>query len=274
MIPKISIVSAYYNRKKALWRTLKTMEKSHFKDFEFIIIDDASDSSQRIEDLAEEFNFIRLVRIEPKDKHHVNPCIPFNLGFSLVTGNIVIIQSPECLHMGDVLSFVANNSKDNQYLVFSCYSLSNSVDNKLNSVDFSLPLIELEPSIINAVGSFSNKSCDEIGRYDSWYAHPIYRPSHFNFLVSMPTKDLYDLGGFDERFANGHAFDDTEFVSRIYKKKMDIRLIEKPFCLHQFHRSVLQEISNFRAREMRNKELYEECIKSSHYKVKNSFLGK
>ena len=268
----ISIVSAYYNRKKALWRTLKTIEKSDFKNFEFIIVDDASDSSQRIEDLAEEFDFIKLVRIEPEDKHHINPCIPFNLGFSLVTGDIVIIQSPECLHMGDVLNFVANTSKDNQYLVFSCYSLSNNIDNKLNFVDFNLPLVELELAIINAIGEFSTKSCDIVGRYDSWYAHPIYRPSYFNFLVSMSTKDLRELGGFDERFADGHAYDDTEFVSRINKKKMDIKLIEKPFCLHQFHQSVLHNVPDFMAKEIKNRKLYEECVKLPHYKVENSFL--
>lgn len=272
MIPKISIVSAYYNRKKALWRTLKTIEKSSFKNFEFIIVDDASDSSQRIEDFVDEFNFIRLVRIEPENKHHINPCIPFNLGFSLVTGDIAIIQAPECLHMGDVLDFVANNSKDNQYLAFCCYSLSNKTSNKLDSVDFNLPLLELEFSISNVIGSFHPRSTTDVGKDDSWFVHPVYRPAHYNFLTSMTTKDLRELGGFDERFASGYAFDDTEFASRISKKKMDIKFVERPLCLHHFHD--YYTVPNLSVKETRNRILYNECIKSPHYKIKNSFLDK
>lgn len=273
-MPKISIVAAYYNRKKALWRTLKTIEKSSFKNFEFIIVDDASDSSQRIEDFVEEFNFIRLVRIEPKDKHHINPCIPFNLGFSLVTGDIVIIQSPECLHVGDVLDFVANNSNNNQYLVFCCYSLSSNTSDKLDLVDFDLSALELKSSVTNAVGIFRPKSTVDVGKDDSWLVHPIYRPVHYNFLTSMTTEDLYDLGGFDEKFAEGYAFDDTEFASRIEKKKMDIKFVEKPFCFHHFHSPAGQEIPGLCAKEARNRMLYEECVKSSQYKVENSFLVK
>lgn len=272
MMPKISIVTAYYNRKKVLWRTLKTIEKSSFKNFEFIIVDDASDSSQRIEDFAEEFSFIRLVRIEPEDKHHINPCIPFNLGFSLVTGDIVIIQSPECLHMGDVLDFVVNNSKDNQYLVFCCYSLSSNTSDKLDLVNFDLPAPELESSISNAIGSFHPRSTVDVGKDDSWIVHPVYRPAHYNFLTSMTTKNLLCLGGFDERFADGYSFDDTEFAARISKKRMDIKFVEKPLCIHDFHGPVQQKISNISVKEARNRMLYEECVKSSYYKVKNSFL--
>lgn len=274
MIKKISIVTAYYNRKKTLWRTLKSIEKSTYKNFEFIIIDDASDPSQRIEDFVEEFNFIRLVRIKPEDKHHMNPCIPFNMGFSLITGNIVIIQAPECLHVGDVLDFVANNSKNNQYLVFSCYSLGKEVDTKLNSIDYNLPLAEFKHSITSAIGNFSNKGCEEGGRYDSWFIHPIYRPAQLNFLSSIMTKDLWSLGGFNERFANGYAFEDSEFVERINKKKMDVKLIKEPFCIHSFHSPADQDIANLYSKELKNKKLYMECAKSSNYKIENSFLNK
>ena len=271
-MPKISIVSAYYNRRKALWRTLKTIEKSSFKDFEYIIVDDASNSFNRIEDFVDEFDFIRLVRIEPEDKRHTNPCIPFNLGFSLVKGDMVIIQAPECLHIGDILSFVANNSKDNQYLVFCCYSLSNATSDRLDLVNFSLPLKELESDIVNAVGGFRNRSTIDVGKNDSWLIHPIYRKNHLNFLTSMTTKDLCDLGGFDERFADGYAAEDTEFASRISKKKMDIKFIEKPFCIHHFHGSVELVIPDLSEKKAINKALYNECIKSSHYKVRNSFI--
>ena len=268
----ISIVTAYYNRKLAFWRTLKTIEKSEFKDFEFIVVDDASDYDQRVEDFAAKFKFMKLIRIELKDKKHINPCIPFNIGFGKARGDMVIIQNPECMHMGDVLSFVANNSMDNQYLVFSCYSLGETTSNKLGSVDFNLPMMDFEPAVINAIGGFVNRNCDYTSRYDSWFAHPIHRQAYFNFCTSMTMKDLRDLGGFDERFADGHAFDDTDLVSRIQKKGMKIEMVEKPFCIHQYHPPFLHHVGDFRAKEARNKNLYEEAAKSLNYKVKNSFL--
>ena len=270
-MPKISIVTAYYNRKLAFWRTLKTIEKSEFKDFELIVVDDASDYDQRLEDFAAKFKFMKLIRIDPQNKKHINPCIPLNMGFGKAQGEFVIIQNPECMHMGDVLSFVANNSVENQYLVFSCYSLGETTSNKLGSVDFNLPIVEIEPAVVNAIGGFSDRNCDGVSRYDSWYAHPIYRMAYFNFLTSITKQDLYDLGGFDERFAEGYAFDDTDFVSRIQKKGMDIKMIERPFCLHQYHASILAGIPDFRVKELRNKHLYEEATKSSNYKIKNSF---
>lgn len=269
LMPKISIVTAYYNRKDSLIRTLKVMEKSSFKDFEFIIIDDGSDWRQRIEDVVEQFSFVRFKRIEPKDKKHINPCIPFNLGFSMAQGDLIIIQSPECLHIGDVINYVNNNLIDNQYLVFSCYSMSEITTQKLINVDFNLPKDDLESSIKLAIGNLRNVSCDSGPRFDAWFVHAKYRKAYYNFLGALTRKDLLDLGGFDERFANGVSYDDTDFVARIFKKKMDVKIVDYPFCLHQYHTTVL--FCNAE-NERGNRKLYEELLKSPHYKVRNSFM--
>jgi glycosyltransferase involved in cell wall biosynthesis len=266
-MPKISIVTAYYNRRDSLIRTLKVMEKSSFKDFEFIIIDDGSDWRQRIEDVAEQFSFVRLKRIEPKDKTHINPCIPFNMGFSMARGDIIIIQNPECLHVGDVIDYVSKNSIENQYLVFSCYSLSDATTQKLAKA-FNLSMIDIESAIRLAI-NFRPISCDSGPRFDSWFVHPKLRKVYYNFLTALTRKDLLDLGGFDERFANGVSYDDTDFVARILKKKMDAKIIEYPFCLHQYHTTALQCNAE---NEKTNKKIYEDLLKSPHYKVRNSFM--
>lgn len=268
----ISIVTAYYNRKAELWRTLKTIEKSEIKDFEFIIVDDGSDWRQRIEDFTREFPFVRLKRIEIKEKDYINPCIPFNIAFSLAQGDLILIQNPECLHMGDILKHVSENSKYNQYLVYSCYSLSERANNNLAGVDFNLPMPILMDSIRQAIGGFTTNNCDTSSRYDSWFAHPIYRRAYFNFMTSLTRKDLYELNGFDERFAYGHAFDDTEFVSRIEKKKMDIVMVETPFCIHQWHPPHTYKIPNFSEAERRNRLLYETLRRQPHIKAQNRFM--
>lgn len=271
-MPKISIVAPYFNRKRELWHTLKVMEKSLFKDFEFIIVDDGSDAEQRIEDFNNIFSFLKLIRIEPKDKYYINPCIPYNLALSRAVGDIVILQSPECMHMGDVLNFVANNTRAAQYLVFSCYSLGRPASSLLQTVDFNCSIEELEMRVVNTLGRFSDKSCDVVGRYDSWFAHPSIRPCMYNFLVSMPMKDMMELGGFDERFAYGHAYDDTNFADRVLKKKMEVIFVDKPYCLHQFHPPMLYNVPNFAAKEQKNRLLYEELLKDPNYSVINSFV--
>jgi glycosyltransferase involved in cell wall biosynthesis len=271
-MPKVSIVSTYYNRKLELWRTLKTIEKSSFKDLEYIIVDDGSDPEHRIEGFLDTFSFLKLKRIEPQDKYYYNPCVPYNMAIAMAQGDIVILQSPECMYIGDPIQYAIDNIVYEQYFVYSCYSLGQNNSLNLSNIDIELPMDSLEESITMAIGGFTAESCDRIGRYDSWFTHPVYRAIPYNFLSAMTMKDLRELGGFDERFAEGHAFDDTDFLARIRKKKMKVNIVEKPYCIHQFHPSVLNDIPDFWGRERRNRMLYEQLYSQPHYYVKNSFL--
>ena len=271
-MPKVSIVSTYYNRKLELWRTLKTIEKSTFKDFEYVIVDDGSSPEHRIEDFSDTFNFLKLKRIESQDKYYYNPCVPYNMAIAIAQGDIVILQSPECMYIGDPIQYAVDNVVYGQYFVYSCYSLGQHNSMKLSSIDMELPMNILEEELIKTIGGFTTESCDKIGRYDSWFTHPIYRAIPYNFLSAMTMKDMRELGGFDERFAEGHAFDDTDFLTRIEKKKMKVNIVENPYCIHQFHPSVLNNIPDFWGKERRNRMLYEQLYSQPHYYVKNSFL--
>ena len=64
----ISIVTAYYNRKKLFYETLKSINRSAFKDIEIIAVDDASSPEERIEDLMDEFPYLKVYRLEKKHK--------------------------------------------------------------------------------------------------------------------------------------------------------------------------------------------------------------
>jgi GT2 family glycosyltransferase len=79
-------------------------------------------------------------------------------------------------------------------------------------------------------------------------------------------KDLDDLGGFDERFAPGFAFEDSELIWRIKEvKKMEVKIIDRPFVIHQYH-----EPSNYREKQeffIRNAQLYEQIKKEKNYRV-------
>ena len=64
----ISIATTFYNRKNQFINTLKSLEKSSIKNFEVIVVDDASDDDQRIEYLENEFKFLKVYRIERHEK--------------------------------------------------------------------------------------------------------------------------------------------------------------------------------------------------------------
>ena len=77
----VSIVMAYHNRKALLINTLNTIANGTHPD-KIIIVDDASNEDNRIEDLVgfRELN-IWVFRGEPEAKDWHNPCIRFNRGF-------------------------------------------------------------------------------------------------------------------------------------------------------------------------------------------------
>jgi len=119
----ISIVTAYYNRKDLFRRTLKSISQSVVKDLEVVVVDDGSSHEHRLESLFEEFPFLKIMRLEAGDKWYTNPCVPFNVGIKAASGDIVILQNPECFHSGDILSYVDKNLTQNDYFAFSTYAL-------------------------------------------------------------------------------------------------------------------------------------------------------
>ena len=64
---KLSIVTAYYNRKDLFKKTLESINKTRYvKNIELVVVDDGSDELERIEDLVDSYDFpIRVFRNEP-----------------------------------------------------------------------------------------------------------------------------------------------------------------------------------------------------------------
>jgi glycosyltransferase involved in cell wall biosynthesis len=237
----ISIVTAYINRKNLLINTLLSITKSEIKDFELIVVDDCSNEDQRIEGLCEIFPFLRVIRIEPHQKWYVNPCVPFNIGFKEAKGDIVIIQNPECYHYDDILSYVENNLKENDYFSFSCYSLPK--EKNINLLEYV------------RTDFFNNQSADNWGD-DAWYNHSIYRPAGYHFCSAIFKTELEKLGGFDQRYAHGICFDDNEILERIKRKGMCVSIVDQKKVLHQWHDSVSYNLSNHEDLQGINRDLF------------------
>lgn len=190
---------------------METIQKSRIKDYEVIIVDDASPNPVYCPKA-------KIISIPKKDKWWHNPCIPYNMGFKEAKGDIILIQNPECMHVGDVLKHVTNVMRPNLYLSFACYAINEKQTNFLRMGR--MPVIE------NRVfGKDKN----------GWYNHPEHRPKAYHFCSAIMKADLDKIGGFDERYANGVAFDDDAFIRSIKRAGMDVEIPINPYVIHQFH---------------------------------------
>ncbi|WP_312303237.1 glycosyltransferase family 2 protein [Chryseobacterium sp.] len=250
---KISIVTAYYNRKKLFENTLSSIVSQSpdpSMELEVIAVDDGSDEEERLEDLTEQYPFLKVIRLEKADKWYFNSCIPFNIGFREAKGDIVILQNPECLHYGDVLKYAQKHINDNNYISFSCFSLGiESTDN--------LHTLLKNPGKLQKLMADNNVGYIGDG-LDCWYNHSVTNPKAYHFCAAITKKNLYDLGGFDERFARGIAFDDNEFLHRVKLKGLQIEIIDQPIVLHQNH---YQKISYTTDKNLLDDETYQKRLK-------------
>ncbi len=227
----ISIATSYKNRKPQFIRTLQSIAASKIKDVEVIVVDDASDEPHRLEDLIEQFPFLTVIRVEPYEKWYANPCVAFNKAFAAAKGDKVIIQNPECVHIGDVLQYVEDNLNDTNYLSFAAYSLDQLSTDRLEGLDY------------NNVDSITQTFCTQSRAVRTegdvgWYNHSHYRPVGYHFCSAITRDNLTKLGGFDERYAFGHCYDDNEFLFRVRNcAKLSMSIVDSPLVIHQWHYS-------------------------------------
>lgn len=216
--PKLSIVMSYFNRKNLLLRTLESIKSSRYKeDIEIILVDDGSSAEHRLEDITHNYPFpINLIRIEPKTKNYVNPCIPFNLGFKQVKADKVLIQNPECFHVGDLIGKCLESDLAEKYISFACYSLNEEQTTQFSNITLSAKKATM-------------------GGEEGWYNHSEYNKKFYHFAACISTKNLQKIRGFSEEYRNGIGFDDDDLVLKIRASEIKLTICDTPFVLHQNH---------------------------------------
>jgi mannosyltransferase OCH1-like enzyme/GT2 family glycosyltransferase len=208
----ISIIMAFYQRQALLDKTLESIKTSSIKDYELILVDDAS-NEPLVCDGA------KIIRVNKRDKWYTCSGVAFNMGLREATGDVIVIQNPECYHMGDILSYVEKNIQPNVYLSFGCYAI-----NAEETVAFHNGIM---PILQNRIFTGSDRN--------GWYNHTRYRPVAYHFCSAIMRKDLDRMGGFDERYARGVAFDDDDLIRRIKNRGMIVKIIDEPYVIHQYH---------------------------------------
>ena len=271
---KISIIIGYYNRKKQLFYTLKTIKKSLYKNIEIIIVDDCTDNPEDILNENDFYNLdmdIKLNSNKKEQKTWINPCICYNKGISQATGDIIILQNAEVCYIGDVLSYVINNLRLNDWLTFNCYGLNNFEDNEYiysqnNNKDIYEYINKLwkEKSNYHIVPGGNNTFKDSVG---GWLNHFLYNFVAYHYFGAIFRDDLMNKmnGGFDTDYANGICFDDNDFIKRLivnnFKFTTNTFSDSEPFVIHLYHEKTKSLIHDRDEKWNINKKIYDKkCI--------------
>ena len=272
---KISIIIGYYNRKKQLFHTIKTINESLYKNIEIIIVDDCSDNPEDILNENDFINFnidIKLITIQKEEKTWVNPCIGYNKGILKSTGDIIILQNAEVCHIGDALSYVTQNLKPNDWLTFNCYGLNNFIDNEYiysqnSKKDIYAYINKLwkEKSNYNINPGGNNTFNDSVG---GWLNHFLYNFVAYHYFGAIFRDDLLSKmnGGFDLDYANGICFDDNDFIKRLivnnFQFKTNTFSETEPFVIHLYHEKSINIIKDKDIKWNINKNIYDEKCKN------------
>lgn len=227
----VSVVLTYHNRPDQLRQTLRSFKAFYgvnLPDIQVVIVDDASNSHLRAQIVLDEEHFpATLIDISPQEKWWVNPSVPYNRGFAAATGEIVLIQNAESLHMGPIINWVRSRVDEKTYAVFPCYSTTQeqlqkiiTLGGRIETEWFSLVQQVIEPT-----------------KDDLWYHHPQYNPTWYHFASALTRENLNRIGGFNEVFANGYCFEDNEFLLRIRRAGLQFPVINpnQGYVAHLWH---------------------------------------
>ena len=241
---KISICMTHYNRKKQLLNTLSSIE-AHGNDknlFDIIIVDDVSDGQDILTyDDFKSFDLdIKLISITTKNKWWVNPGLAFNTAFNFIDSEITIIQNAECLHVTNVIDYVLRNLKQGEYIAIPTLALSQKSSEKITLV---------EGDVFSKIQSIDIEG-------STWYCHSIKRNDPFNFCSAIHTKDLKQVGGFDDRFYKGLMYDDDALLGGLKRLDMTIRIEDSQLVYHQWHPVFWDLVSNREDKIKTNKQMY------------------
>ena len=111
--PKVSIISAVYNREKYLMRFIKSIQNQKFNDIEIIFIDDYSeDKSVKI---IENFQKIDKRILLIKNKKNKGTFICRNLGVLKSKGEYLILPDPDDILSKDIINVSYKFAKKNNY---------------------------------------------------------------------------------------------------------------------------------------------------------------
>lgn len=230
---KYTFIIPYFRRGAQFYNTLASLKYyyGHRDDWDMIVIEDSKNDDQ-LKSLVSLFGndiSIRIIKTGREDLY--NPSPAYNAGVQAALGEYVILTSPECMHMGNVLvAFDGIFEKmPEAYVVVACESGK------------------------NIKGVFTHPSSVTYDHH-MWYQHQTHRNNRYHFCSALKCDTYIAIGGFDERYADGYCFDDDAFRDRVASNGISFVCIDDVVVLHQEHEKGHVPTALWE----RNKKLYED----------------
>jgi len=258
----VSIVMTYCNRPQQLKLTLMSIAfYAQEVDLQVVIVDDCSSTGQTVWDVlsSRQFEPLKCTVVSLRDKWWINPSYPFNRGFEKATGDIICIQNAESVHFGNILAYAQRCTNDKNYLSFPCYSSLEVQHELLGQLTldkkFSLTgLLEVLYPLYNKIILPSHPN-------NRWFNHPTLFPTKYHYFSSITRKNLEELGGFDERYADGFAYEDDDWLFRVEEKPLNVIIPDgEGMVIHQWHPRE-SKCSEGGLEWVKNRELYRSVVK-------------
>jgi len=234
----ISIVMTASDRTKQLYFTLSTIQKSMNQNIHIIIVDDSPTDPVSWVTLEKTGLYIDLVEIDRSKKFWINPCVNYNIGFSFIKGNRVIIQNSEVCHVGDVLNFISQIPANGYYVFDVIASKGFAQNEEIYSRADNITFDSLAQSFAECK---NNPRYNVISPhlFEIWYQHTIFNPRQYHFLTYTSKKILSQIAGFSLDYAFAVSYDDDDFILRLHNAKIQIININssetKVLGIHLYH---------------------------------------
>jgi hypothetical protein len=198
---KYSFIIPYYKR-DSFAITLKTFENLYKRnDFEIIVIEDLKNKEDNNEHnklkniiSSFKFNFKHL----QNDINTYNPCVSFNIGAKAAEGEFLIFTNPECFHETNILNGLDFEFEKDKSVYVVCANKSVELIN---------------PPLLNNKINYHLKE---------WYQHSKYSNRCLHFCSSLSAINFNKIGGFDEQYRHGIAYEDDDFLHSIMHNNIKI----------------------------------------------------
>ncbi len=205
---RFSVCLSTFNKAPYLDRTLRSIATQAADGLddgrgEVIVVDDGSTDGTEamMDDLSGKWSWLRYIRLGEAVGRWRNPCVARNIGYQAARGEVVIAQSDDVMHVGNVLEVLGlRGPADGTFTIATVYNYEVST-----------------------------------GRQLMVYTGIVY-PRKLFFLGSVLRKHIYEIGGNCEDFANGPDAEDDWFGDCL-TKGLGLMVIHDPGVIghHQNH---------------------------------------
>lgn len=218
LTPKVSIVMGSYNRSVQLARTLDSIKKQTFQDYEIVLAEDGDDEG-KTRTVCALYGVRYFQRKHRPDVIYSNPALPNNIALRNAVGDIVVLMNPENRFMNeDGLGHLVSMVTDTNAVFASVWASE-----------------EHNP----------NTMCQ-------WYCHPVHRRAAFFFCEATKLKHFHYMRGFDEDYKY-YGYDDADMAERFTAHGISFEWTDEVILNHQWH----DRPSMSAARQPETEQLYQ-----------------